>query len=82
MKKTLKIIQRILTWIVVAIAVVMMVFTVISATTIDRGDRNLFGVKIFNVLSDSMKATDFAAGDVIFVKETDPQTLKEGDVIS
>ena len=29
-----------------------------------------------------MKATDFAAGDLILVKEVDPKTLKEGDIIS
>ncbi|MGN1053183.1 MAG: signal peptidase I, partial [Candidatus Scatosoma sp.] len=82
MKKTLKIIQRVLTCVVVAVAVVMMVFTVISATTVDRDDKKLFGVKIFKVLSDSMSATDFSAGDVIFVKDVDPQTLKEEDIIS
>jgi signal peptidase len=29
-----------------------------------------------------MSATDFSAGDLIFVKEVDPSTLKEGDIIT
>ena len=29
-----------------------------------------------------MKATDFAAGDLVFVKEVSPATIKEGDIIS
>ena len=59
-----------------------MIFTVISATTLNRNDRSLFGLKMYKVLSDSMKATDFAAGDLVFVKEVDPATLKEGDIVS
>jgi signal peptidase I len=80
--KTLKIIRSVFVWLVVALAVCMMIFTVISVSTFDRADRNLFGYKAFIVLSDSMKATDFAAGDIVLVKEVDPSTLKEGDIIS
>ena len=36
-------------------------------------DRSLFGYKAFIVLSDSMKATDFDAGDLVLVKEVDPR---------
>lgn len=81
-KKTLDIVKNVVTWIVVALAVAMMIFTIISATTLDRNNRSLFGRKMFIVSSDSMKATDFAAGDLILVKEVDPKTLKEGDIIS
>lgn len=81
-KKTLDIIKNVVTWIVVALAVAMMIFTIISATTLDRNNRSLFGRKMFIVNSDSMKATDFAAGDLILVKEVDPKTLKEGDIVS
>lgn len=80
--KALDLIKNIITWIVVVIAVLMMIFTIISATTLDRNNRSLFGFKMYKILSDSMKATDFAAGDLIFVKEVDPATLKEGDIIS
>ena len=81
-KKTLDIVKNVVTWVVVALAVAMMIFTIISATTLDRNNRSLFGRKMFIVNSDSMKATDFAAGDLILVKEVDPKTLKEGDIIS
>lgn len=74
--------KTIVTCLIVALAVLMMVFTILSATTLDRNNRNIFGYKMYKVLSDSMKATDFAAGDLIFVKEVDPKTLGEGDIIS
>ena len=66
----------------VALAVCMMVFTVVSVNTFDRSDRSLFGFKAFIVLSDSMSKTDFDAGDLVLVKEVDPSTLKEGDIIA
>ena len=68
-------------WLLVALAVFMMIFTVISVTTFNRNDRDLFGYKAYIVNSDSMAKTDFGAGDLIFVKETDPAELKEGDII-
>ncbi len=80
--KALKIIRSVFVWLIVALAVCMMIFTVVSVSTFDRTDRNLFGYKAFIVLSDSMKATDFAAGDLVLIKEVDPSTLKEGDIIS
>ena len=82
MKKTLNIIKNILVWLVVALAVCMMIFTIVSVNTFDRMDRSLFGYKAFIVLSDSMSKTDFNAGDLVLVKETDPAALKEGDIIS
>ena len=53
----------------------MTVFTIVSASTFDRSDRSLFGYKAFIVLSDSMAKTDFSAGDLVLVKEVDPDTL-------
>ena len=82
MKKALHITKTVLVWLVVALAVGMMIFTVVSVATFDRMDRSLFGYKAFIVKSDSMSATDFNAGDLILVKEVDPATLKEGDIIS
>ena len=80
--KALKIIRSIFVWLMVALAVFMMIFTIISVSTFDRADRNLFGYKAFIVLSDSMSKTDFDAGDLVLVKEVDPSTLKEGDIIA
>ena len=80
--KVLKVLKNVFTWLLVVAAVCMMVFTVVSVTTFDRNDRDLFGYKAFICRSDSMKATDFAAGDLVFVKEVSPATIKEGDIIS
>ena len=82
MKKALSIIKTTIVWLVVALAVFMMIFTVISVTTFNRSDRNLFGYRAYIVNSDSMSATDFDAGDLIFVKQVDPKTLDEGDIIT
>ncbi len=89
MKKALNIAKTVLSWVLVVCAVGMMIFTVISVNTFDRNDRDLFGYKAYIVRSDSMKTVngdeskgDFSAGDLICVKEVDPTTLNEGDIIS
>ncbi|MBR2634242.1 MAG: signal peptidase I [Clostridia bacterium] len=82
MKKVFGIIKTTFVWLVVLLAVFMMIFTVISVTTFNRNDRDLFGYKMYIVNSDSMAKTDFDAGDLIFVKEVDPSTLQEGDIIT
>lgn len=82
MKKTLNIVKNVIVWLIFAIAVAMMIFTIISVNTFDQNNRTLFGYKIFTVRSDSMKATDFDAGDIVLIKTVDPSTLKEGDIIA
>lgn len=82
MKRALHILKLVLVWLVVAVAVCMMIFTIISATTMDRNDRNLFGMRFYIVMSDSMSATGIDAGDIVVVGETDPSTLQVGDVIA
>lgn len=82
MKKALSVIKTTLVWLVVTLAVFMMIFTIISVTTFNRNDRDLFGYKAYIVNTDSMAKTDFDAGDLIFVKEVDPSTLLEGDIIT
>lgn len=78
----LHIIKTIFILLLVIVAVAMMVFTIVSVTTFDRNDRDFFGYKAFIVRSDSMSATDFEAGDLIFVEEVDPATLQVGDIIA
>lgn len=80
--KILRVIRGIVTWIFVAFAVCMMIFTIVSVSTFDRADRDIFGYKAFIVLSDSMSKTDFDAGDLVMVKDVDPTTLQEGDIIA
>lgn len=82
MKKALKVIKTTIVCMIVALAVFMMIFTVISVTTFNRNDRNLFGYRAYIVNTDSMAATDFNAGDLIFVKEVPGSELKEGDIIT
>ena len=82
MKKFLNVVKNIFVCLMVVLALFMMVFTIVSVNTFDRNDRSLFGYKAFIVLSDSMSKTDFDAGDLVLVKEVDPSTLKEGDIIS
>ena len=41
----------------------------------------LIGFKCFNIISPSMEP-QYAVGDLIYVKEVDPTTIKEGDVIT
>lgn len=82
MKKALQITKTVLVWLVVAFAVGMMIFTLISVSTFDKTDRNIFGFKFFIVTSDSMSATDFDAGDIAISKNVDPKVLKEGDIIT
>lgn len=81
MKKILNYIKSALVTIITIVAVGMMIFTIISVTTFNRNDRDLFGYKAYIVNSDSMK-DEFNAGDLIIVKEVDPSTLQEGDIIS
>lgn len=82
MKKIFNIIKNIASWALVVLSVFMMIFTIVSKSTLDRNDRSIFGYKAFIVLSDSMSATDFNAGDVVVMKDVDPAILKVGDIIS
>lgn len=82
MKNKLNTIKEIVVWLIVIFAIGMMIFTIFSVSTFDQNDRSVFGYKFFISRSDSMSATDFDAGDVIFVKNVAPETLKEGDVIA
>lgn len=75
-------VKKILITIVEILAIFMMIFTIVSVATFNRNDRTVFGYKAFIVLSDSMKATDFASGDLVLIKSTDPTTLQEGDIIA
>ena len=82
MKKIFNIVKNILVGLVLLAAIGMMVFTIFSVTTFDQSHRSIFGYKFFIVQSDSMSATDFDAGDIVFVKNVDPSTLQEGDIIA
>lgn len=82
MKKALYIVKNILVWLLVAVAVGMMIFTIFSVNSFDQNNRDIFGYKFFIVRSDSMAASDIHAGDIVVVRETDPAALAEGDIIA
>lgn len=73
MKKALSIVKTVLVWLVVLVAVLMMVFTIVSVNTFDRNDREIFGYRCYIVLTDSMSATDFDAGDLVLAAIQDPE---------
>ncbi len=81
-RRVLSVLKNIFVWLMAIAAIAMMIFTVVSVTTFDQNDRSLFGYQAFIVKSDSMKATDFAAGDLILTRKVDPTTLVEGDIIA
>lgn len=82
MTKLFDILKTVFVWVVTIAAVAMMIFTIFSVATFDRNDRSVFGYRFYIVQTDSMAATDFAAGDIVFVKEVDPSTLQVGDIIA
>lgn len=72
MNNTLKKIGSIASTVVVALLVLCAVFLM--------GSR-LIGYKCYTVVSPSMEP-EYKVGDLIYVKEVDPATIKEGDVIT
>ena len=82
MKKVLNVIMSVLSTLMMIVAVCVMVFTIISVNTFNRQDRSLMGYKAFIVLSDSMSATDFDAGDLVLTKDVNLAELQEGDIIA
>lgn len=82
MKKLLNAVMSVLSTLMMILAVCVMVFTIISVNTFNRQDRSMMGYKAFIVLSDSMAATDFDAGDLVLTKDVNPDTLQAGDIIA
>ena len=90
-QRALGIVTKVLTWIIVAFTVLMMIFTIFSTLTFDRNDRNIFGIRFYIVLTDSMSPSEnnkddkirFSAGDIVIIKNVkDATALESGDVIA
>ena len=92
-KKTLKLITKIGTWILLGFTVFMMIFTIFSVATLDRNDRAIFGTKFYIVQTDSMSKSEnnkdldvhFNAGDIVLIKnlkDEDRSKLDSGDIIA
>ena len=82
MKKILNTLSNLLVTLLMIFAVCMMAFTIFSVTTFDHADRDVMGFRFFIVMSDSMRASNIDAGDIVIVKEVDAATLQPGDIIS
>lgn len=82
MKKVWNIVSTVLVWLLVAVTVCVMIFTIVSVNTFNRNDRDIFGFRAYVVLSDSMSASGINAGDVVLVQSVDPTALQPGDVIA
>ncbi len=90
-KRILNISLKVIAWLLIVFTAFMMIFTVVTVTTVDRNDRSIFGVKFYIVQTDSMSKSDlnaeldvhFNAGDIIIVKNVkDSRALQEGDIIA
>ena len=90
-KKVANIVLKSIVALLIVFAVFMMVFTIVSVTTLDKNERNLFGFRFYIVLSDSMSESEnnkdmdvhFDAGDIVIIKNAeDPTALQPGDIIS
>ncbi len=90
-KKILNIVLKCLVGLLIAFSVFIMIFTIVTVTTVDKNERSIFGHRYYIVLSDSMSLSEknkdldvhFNAGDIVIAKNVkDPTALKEGDIIS
>ena len=80
-KKALNITKTVCVWAILALAILMTVFTLLSSIFVDKNDRTLFGMRMMIVLTGSMR-TEFPEGDIIFTVDVDPKDLKKGDIIT
>lgn len=82
-RKIWSIFSKIFTFAVLAFTLVMVVFTIISATSLGSRDRTIFGYHILSVTSGSMSG-EFEAGDLIFInaKNAGNADLEPGEIIS
>ena len=91
MKKVLDVSTKVLTYLLTAFTIFMMAFTIITVTTVDKNERNVFGYRFYIVKTDSMSKSEnnadldvhFNAGDIIIVKNVeDKKALEAGDIIT
>lgn len=92
-KKIINIVIKVFAWALVAFTVFIMLFTIITVSTVDKNDREIFGVKFYIVQTDSMSWSEknkdmsvhFNAGDIVLVSslsDKDKLNLDSGDIIA
>lgn len=68
--------------VIVAFAVLVALFTIVSVAAFDKVEGNgLFGYKLYSVRSDSM-ANEFAVGDVVAARAEEKLAVQPGDIIT
>lgn len=91
--KAVNIVFKILAWVLLAFTLVMVIFTVVSVTTVDKADRGILGFKFYVVLSPSMSPSEnnahlpasqkFNPNDIIISRKVRKlEKLESGDIIS
>lgn len=84
-KKVISVLSKVLTALILIFTLFVVIFTVVTVTTVGDGEvseRSLFGYKAYIVRSDSMHE-QFAAGDIIFVRQTEEVSdLEPGTIIT
>ena len=80
--KTADLVEKIITGIkIICVIVLFMLVAVLAIQRFSNNDVAIAGIRIFNVVTGSMIPV-YNVGDVVIVKEVDPDTLKVGDDIS
>ena len=92
-KSPLSIIVTVLTWMVVAFAVFVMIFTIVSMNVVGKNEAEIFGHRFYIVKTDSMSLSEnnkdmdvhINAGDMIIVKtptDAERYKLEAGEIIT
>ena len=68
-KKVVNIAVKCTTWLLVAFTVFMMIFTIVTVSTVNKNDRSIFGVKFYIVQTDSMSKSELNADMDVFTRE-------------
>lgn len=90
-KKYFNIVIKIGTYILIAFTIFMMIFTVVTVSTVNKNDRVIFGRRFYIVKTDSMSLSEnnkdldvhFNAGDIIIIKNAKTDSVYEpGEIIA
>ena len=90
-KKILDIATKVVTWALFAFTAFMMIFTIVTVTTVDKNERAIFGTRFYIVQTDSMSKSEnnadmdvhFNAGDIVLIKNVkNKSALEAGDIIA
>jgi len=72
---------EIVKWILSIITILILIGCLLFLEASKEDSVTFFGYRTLLVLSDSMRETDFKAGDLILIRRIDPKTIEKGDII-